>query len=157
MSLSLLKSLAETTTYGADPDASAAIVAPLLIAGLVLAIALIVATWKVYQKAGKPGWAAIIPVYNLWVLFEIAGKPGWWSLLVFIPFIGGLIVLVLEVIAVMEIAKRFGRSELFGFFLLFLIPIGWFILGFGKDQYQVSGVASNQGGQPGSPASPVAS
>ena len=124
---------------------------------LVVAVILIAAMWKTFQKAGKPGWAAIIPIYNGWVLFEIAGQPGWYVLLGLIPFVGWAILLVLEIIAVLEIAKRFGKSGVFGFFLLFLIPIGWLILGFGDAQYNASagGGAATPATNPPAPAGPA--
>ena len=55
--------------------------------GLIFAVLYIVGFWKIFDKAGKPGWAAIIPIYNLWVLLEVVGRPGWWIILFFI-FIG---------------------------------------------------------------------
>jgi hypothetical protein len=102
---------------------------------LVVIVVLIAAMWKVFQKAGRPGWASIVPLYNVWVMFEIAGKPGWWALLLLIPFVN-IAGIVLEIVAFIEIAKRFGKSSVFGFFGLFLFSfIGWPILGFGKAQY----------------------
>ena len=56
------------------PDGSAGGLETLIY--LVVVILMIVGMWKVYSKAGKPGWASIIPIYNGWVFFEIAGKPG---------------------------------------------------------------------------------
>ena len=69
--------------------------------GLLLGIFVLVALWKVYVKAGKPGWAAIIPIYNILVLLEIVGKPWWWLLLMFIPFVN----IVIMVIVYIELAK----------------------------------------------------
>jgi hypothetical protein len=48
---------------------------------LTLALFVIVAMWKVFTKAGQPGWGAIIPIYNVYLLCKIAGKPGWWVIL----------------------------------------------------------------------------
>ena len=45
----------------------------------------LVGVWTLYKKAGQPGWACIIPIYNVWILLKIVGKPGWWLLLFFIP------------------------------------------------------------------------
>jgi hypothetical protein len=51
-------------------------------------VLMIASVWKVFTKAGQPGWAAIIPFYNLYIMVKIAGKPGWWTLLIiFLPLI----------------------------------------------------------------------
>lgn len=96
----------------------------------------IAAEWKVFVKAGKPGWAAIIPVYNSWVLFEISGKPGWWALIGLIPYVGWIILIVLYIIAMLALAKRFGKSATFAIFGLFIFQIiGFIILGYGSSTY----------------------
>ena len=96
-------------------------------------ILLIVASmWKVFTKAGEPGWAAIVPIYNLVVLLKISGKPVWWILLMLIPFVN-IIVLALVTIS---LAKNFGKGAGFGLGLLFLAPIFYPILGFGDARYQ---------------------
>jgi hypothetical protein len=99
---------------------------------LVVMVLVIAGVWKVFVKAGKPGWGAIIPIYNFILLLEIAGKPMWWFILMFIP-IANLIVAILVSI---EVAKRFGKSEGFGIGLAFLGFIFFPILGFGDAQYQ---------------------
>lgn len=99
---------------------------------LAVFILIIVGMWKVFVKAGKPGWAAIIPIYNVIVLLEIGGKPLWWVLLFFIPLVN-IVVLILLGIAV---AKNFGKSDAFGLGLGLLGFIFYPILGFGSAQYQ---------------------
>lgn len=111
---------------------------------VVLAVLLVAAQWRLFQKAGRPGWAAIIPVYNIWVLFEIAGKPGWWApvmiVLAFLPFVGAVIVLVVEIVAYVALGRRFGKGAVWSIFLLVIFGfIGFPILGFGKAQYRVNG------------------
>lgn len=97
---------------------------------------------KVFAKAGKPAWAAFVPVYNGWVMFEIGGKPGWWILAGLIPFVGGLISLVLYLIVSLEIAKRFGKSSVFGIFGLWLFSlVGYAILAFDGSKYQGNSAA----------------
>lgn len=104
---------------------------------LVVAVVMIVAMWKVFVKAGQPGWAAIVPIYNYYILTQIAGRPAWWLLLFFIPFANLIALIVIS----MDIAKAFGKSEVFGILGLVLFsPIGYLILGFGKDTYK--GVAT---------------
>jgi hypothetical protein len=93
----------------------------------------IAAMWKIYTKAGRPGWAAIIPFYNIWVLLEIIGRPGWWILLFFIPFVNIIIALLVSI----DLAKSFGKSAAFGIILLFFFnAIGYLILGFGDAEYK---------------------
>jgi hypothetical protein len=99
---------------------------------LVVAVFVIASMWKVYTKAGKPGWAAIVPIYNLVVLLDIAGKPLWWFILFLIPVVN----IVAAVITYIALAERFGKGAGFGIGLAFLSPIFFPILGFGSAQYQ---------------------
>jgi Family of unknown function (DUF5684) len=118
--------------YGSNP-AGSIFSGTALLFWLVVAVVLIIGWWKVFEKAGHPGWAVLIPVYNAYVMLKIAGRPGWWLLLYFIPVVNFVIVIVVAI----DIAKAFGQSAAFGFFLLFLLcGIGYLILGFGDYQYQ---------------------
>ena len=99
---------------------------------LALVILVIVGMWKTFSKAGKPGWAAIIPIYNVIVLLEIAGKPIWWIILLLIPLVN-LVILILVSIAV---AEKFGKGAGFGLGLAILGFIFYPILGFGSARYQ---------------------
>ena len=92
----------------------------------------IAAWWRVFEKAGKPGWAAIIPIYNIVVLIQIAGKPVWWIILCLIPIVNIIVLLLISI----GVAKNFGKGTLFGLGLLLLGFIFYPILGFGDDQYQ---------------------
>ncbi len=97
------------------------------------AILVIVGLWKVYEKAGQPGWAAIIPIYNVYILTKIIGRPGWWVLLIFIPLVN----VVVSIIMAIDLAKSFGKDAVYGILLLWLFSIvGYLILGFGDAQYQ---------------------
>ncbi|MEO8292355.1 MAG: DUF5684 domain-containing protein [Actinomycetota bacterium] len=113
---------------------------------LALAVLGVAGMWKTFGKAGQPGWAAIVPIYNLWILIKIAGKPGWWLVLFLIPFVN-LIALVLISIGV---AENFGKSAGFGFGLALLSFIFYPILGFGDAQYR--GAAT---GMPPAPPMPA--
>lgn len=99
--------------------------------GLLLSILALVAMWKVYTKAGKPGWAVLIPVYNLYVLLEIIGRPWYWLLLFLIPLVN----VVLMVMVAFDLAKAFGKGSGFGLGLVFLNFIFMLILGFGDAEY----------------------
>ncbi len=98
---------------------------------LAFVIVAIAGIWKVFEKAGQPGWAAIVPFYNVYVMLQIAGKPTWWLILFFIP-IANLIVAILVNIS---IAEKFGKSSGFGIGLALLGFIFYPMLGFGDAQY----------------------
>ena len=114
----------------------------------------VVTVWKVFSKAGKPGWAALVPLYNSWVTFEIGGKPGWWALIGFITWVPVhssrqftvftwlvyIVTFVLSILATIETGKRFGMKRSFTIIFLILLPfIGWPILAFGKAEYHLPG------------------
>lgn len=109
--------------------------AAILISGMVylgIIIVLIASIWKVFVKAGKPGWAAIIPIYNLIVMLEIAGKPVWWFLLFLIPFVN----FIIAIMVMIAIAEKFGKGVGFALGLALLGFVFWPILGFGDAQYE---------------------
>ena len=101
--------------------------------GVALVVFLIVAAgqWKIFTKAGKPGWASFIPIYNLIVLLEITQRPIWWVVLMFIPLAN----IVVGIILLNDLARKFGQGA--GFTVgLFLLPIIFFpLLGFGNYEY----------------------
>jgi len=77
-----------------------------------LVILLFVSLWRVFKKAGKPGWGSIIPFYNILLWLEIAGKPAWWIILLFIPLVN----IIVAVIVNISVAENFGKSAAFGGF-----------------------------------------
>ena len=106
--------------------------AGLLVFQLALAVLAIVGLWKLFAKAGKPGWAAIIPIYNTVVMIDIAGKPLWWILLLFIPVVN----IVVSILIMIGMAKNFGRGTGTAIGLVFLPMIFLLILGFGGAEYK---------------------
>lgn len=139
-----------TTTTQADTAFLGIGLATIFLLSLVFYVVGAVIYSFVFKKAGRPMWAAWVPIYNGWVLFEIAGKPGWWILSSFIPFLGSIIYLVLWVIAMLELAKRFGKSTAFSIFGLILFHlIGMIMLAFGKSTYNASDLAYGQVGVSG--------
>lgn len=92
---------------------------------------MIAAGWKVFEKAGEPGWAILVPIYNGIVMCSIAKKPWWWFLLMCIPYVG----VVWVIWVTNRIAKAFGKSEGFTVGLILLGFIFWPILGFGDAEY----------------------
>ena len=103
-----------------------------MIFGLLIALLLIVAMWKVFTKAGQPGWASIIPIYNLYIWCKIVGRPWWWILLMLVPFVNFIICIILCI----DLAKSFGKGVGFGIGLALLGIIFFPILAFGSAQYQ---------------------
>jgi hypothetical protein len=117
------------------------------IAGLVslaFLVVMIIANWKIYTKAGKPGWACLVPIYNAVVLMQIVGKSPWLVLLILIPYLGGLI---LWIIAAIGLANVFGKGVGFAVGLILLSPIFVLILAFGSATY-----TSPEGGPAAAPA-----
>jgi len=53
---------------------------------IAVTVLILAAMWKIFSKAGQPGWAAIIPIYNFIVWCKIVGRPAWWVLLLLICF-----------------------------------------------------------------------
>jgi ABC-type sulfate transport system permease subunit len=98
----------------------------------VITIIVIVALWKIFEKAGKPGWASLIPIYNVIVLLEIIGKPLWWIILLLIPLVN----IIFGIWAVNLLSKSFGKNEGFTIGLIFLPFIFYPILGFGDAKYE---------------------
>jgi hypothetical protein len=102
-----------------------------LLIQLAIVILIIAGIWKTFAKAGQPGWAAIIPIFNVYVLLKIANRPWWWLLLMLIPLVN----LVIAIIVALDVAKAFGKSTGFGIGLVFLGFIFYPILGFGSATY----------------------
>jgi hypothetical protein len=98
---------------------------------LAFIVVFVAAYWVIFQKAGKPGWAAIVPIYNIIVMLQIVNRPGWWFLLMLIPFVN----FVVMILVMLDFAKAFGRSTAFGLGLIFLAPIFFLILAFGGSRY----------------------
>jgi Family of unknown function (DUF5684) len=94
------------------------------------AILIIAAWWKIFSKAGQPGWAAIIPIYNWIVWCKIVGRPAWWVLLLLICFP------IFFIILSIDLAKSFGKGVGFAVGLILLSIIFFPILGFGSATYQ---------------------
>src|SRR5204863_9551957 len=103
-----------------------------MIVGLLIALLLIVAMWKVFTKAGQPGWASIIPIYNLYIWCKIVGRPGWWIILLLIPFVN----IIVGIILCIDMATSFGRGVGFGICLALLGIIFCTFLGLVSVKYQ---------------------
>ena len=102
-----------------------------MLIGLAFIVLMIASVWKVFTKAGQPGWAAIIPIYNVIVLLKIIGKPWWWILGFLIPFVNFIVMILMAV----GLAKVFGKGIGFAIGLILLSFIFYPILAFGDATY----------------------
>ena len=105
---------------------------------LALMLALVVAYWRIFAKAGVPGWVSLLPFYNVIKLLHITGRSGWWLLGMCVPLLN----IFVFVRMVFDLASAFGRGVGFGFGLLFLSPVFVLILGFGDSRYVGRGQAA---------------
>jgi hypothetical protein len=99
---------------------------------LLVALVMIASLWKVFAKAGKPGWAAIVPIYNIIVLLEIVGKPIWWIVLMLIPCAN----IVVAILLAINLAKSFGKETGFAIGMIILPFIFYPMLAFGDASYR---------------------
>ncbi|WP_026710185.1 DUF5684 domain-containing protein [Flavobacterium filum] len=110
----------------------AAMLIVLLLFYIGVIVVLIASQWKIFSKAGKPGWACLIPIYSTIVLLEIIKKPVWWIFMFLIPLVN----IYFLIVAMNELSKSFGKSTGFTVGLILLPIIFYPILGFGSAEYQ---------------------
>jgi len=115
-----------------QPAASSSMFAVIGLVYLLVLVVFIATGWKIYAKAGQPGWAVLIPIYNMVVYLKIVGRPIWWILLLFVPLVNFVVCIVLS----NDLSKKFGRGVGFTLGLIFLAPIFYLILAFGDAKYQ---------------------
>lgn len=101
----------------------------IIIAFVVLILA---SMWRINEKAGQPGWAAIVPIYNFVVLLRIAKKPWWWILLFLIPIVN----IIIAILVIVAIARNFGKGIGFAIGMMLLGFIFYPILAFGDARYE---------------------
>ena len=126
----MLTTLAQNNGAGSAAGAVGALIFLLLYLAIIVVV--IAGFWKMYTKAGQPGWAAIVPIYNLYIMCKIAGRPGWWVILLIIPYIN----LIFVIIIMLDLAKSFGKGIGFAVGMILLGFIFIPILGFGDAEYQ---------------------
>lgn len=117
--------------YNSTSSASAGVGIFGTLVPLIIAVLIIASLWKIFEKAGKPGWAALIPIYNLVILVEIVGKPPIWVLWLLIPCAQFVFIIWLTNL----LAKSFGKTEGFTVGLILLGPVFYPLLGFGDATY----------------------
>ena len=115
---------------------------------LAIVVICIASMWRIFSKAGKPGWAAIVPIYNVIVLLQVVKKPLWWVVLLFIPIVN----VIMSIAVVCYHAKAFNKGIGFTLGLIFLSPIFYPILAFGSSAYAYGD--QSQPNQPVPPAQP---
>lgn len=126
----------ETTYYGSDAGFVTALLGMLAVVwliALVICIIMVIAMWKLFKKAGRHGWASLIPLYNTYTIFDIAfgrGK-GWMFLLMFIPFFN----IYVAIKCYINLAKAYGYPSVFCIGLIFLNPIFMCIMAFSDAKY----------------------
>lgn len=109
---------------------------------IVILVLVVIGLWKIFEKAGKPGWAAIVPFYNVYILLEIVGRPTWWifvfigSLIPFVNIFAGIATFVMFIILCLDLAKSFGKSTGFAVGMILLSFVFFPLLGFSDAQYQ---------------------
>jgi hypothetical protein len=103
----------------------------LLLFFFIVSILMLISMWKIFNKAGQPGWASIIPIYNIIVVINIGGKSGWWFLTLLIPLVN----IVTLIIILNDFSKAFGKGFGFTLGLFFLGFIFFPILAFGDSRY----------------------
>lgn len=103
----------------------------IIILYLGLVFLMIASLWKIYAKAGQPGWACLVPIYNIIVLLKIVGKPWWWLLLMLIPIAN----IVVAIWVINLLSKAFGKDVGFTLGLIFLGIVFYPILAFSDAKY----------------------
>jgi hypothetical protein len=98
---------------------------------LAFIILMIASMWTIFSKAGKPGWAALVPIYNLIVLLDIVGKPWWWLLLMFIPIVNFVVIIMIY----HNLSLSFGKGAGFTVGLILLGIVFLPLLAFGDAEY----------------------
>jgi len=140
-----LKKLTVMENYDYEDSLSSGLFAGVGLIGCLIYLAILVLTvaglWKMFEKAGKPGWAAIVPIYNIVVIIEIIGKPLWWILLWLIPCVN----IVIGIWGMNLLMKSFGKDSLYTVLALFFPFIIFPVIGFGNDPYLGPSAAEAQG------------
>jgi len=94
-------------------------------------VTVVAGMWRVFTKAGQPGWGVLVPIYNVFLMCKIAQRPAWWVILFFVPVVNLIVAVVMSI----DIAKHFGKGTGFGVGLAFLGFIFYPVLGFSGAQY----------------------
>jgi len=141
-------SSADAAAAGGIIAAVMAVFGVVLLISLAIAVVTIIGMWKTLEKGNKPGWGALIPFYNMYLICDMVGVNPWWILIVVlspilavVPVIGSLaqmaVSIYFTILVNVSLAKAFNKDTGFAIGLIFLAPIFYLILGFGKDNKYV--------------------
>lgn len=97
------------------------------------AVLMFAAMWRIFTKAGRPGWAAIVPIYSNLQMLWTAGKPWWWILLYLIPLVN----IIIMIVVFYNLAKAFGKGIGYTLLLILLPFIGFPMLAWGNATYRL--------------------
>lgn len=117
--------------YPAASPVAGAIGGVMMLIWLAVLVLVIAGFWKVFVKAGEPGWASIVPIYNIITLLKIAGRPAWWFILMILPIVNFVVAILVSI----DVARKFGKGTGFGIGLALLPMIFYPMLGFGSATY----------------------
>ena len=129
------------STYTYNPYATTAVSAGifasffgifLILCAIACYVLVVIAEWKIFKKAGKDGWKALIPIYNTYTLLQILNMEPMLCFLSVVPFASFMLSIVMDI----KLAKSFGKTTGFGVGLILLSPIFLMILGFGDAKYK---------------------
>lgn len=135
----MLESVITLAQDGSGGGAAAGIIAAVFVLFYIaLIVVVVIGAWKMFVKAGQPGWGCLVPILNIYFLTKIAGRPGWWVLLFFVPIAN----IVVAIILMNDLSKSFGRGIGTTLGLIFLNAIFVCILGYGSAQYQGPAVSA---------------
>lgn len=130
-----------------------------LVIGLFLALIMLVSLWKIFTKAGQPGWAAIIPFYNKYILVKVARLPVYYFVALYLPFLLvvakisvpyaisnaiGIAILCVYGFIMYNLCKQFSKGIVYTVGMTFLPFIFYPMLAFGDSVYQGEVVSLNE-------------
>lgn len=98
---------------------------------IIILFVIVISIWKIFTKAGKPGWAAIVPIYNYIVMLEVVKQPTWWIILLILPIINW----IMAVVILHNLSKVFGQGIGFTLGLIFMPFVFLPLLAFGDYRY----------------------
>ena len=122
----------------------------LFLVGLAFTVLWIAGAWRMFEKAGQPGWGILVPIYNLLLIVRIAGSPDWMFVLLLIPFAN----IVAHIFVCLDLGKRFSKGGAFTVGLIFLPAVFYAVLGLGSAEYTPPALASSDEIPPAQPVSP---
>lgn len=102
-----------------------------ILVGLAFTAFWVAGAWKMFEKAGQPGWGILVPIYNLLLIVRIAGSPDWMFVLLLIPFVN----IVAHIFVSLELGKRFSKGPAFTIGLIFIPAVFYALIGFTSDEY----------------------